>query len=257
MKVQYFLNVLTGIIITFTIILFGCEKENDNNQDISDLKITDLTLSSCIDSVDNTRLHLKMIDDNKLKVIHYGAEFCCSDTGKADVELTKNNDVINLKEIDLGPYTYCFCKHNLEFTISGIDYGKQEFKIIESEHAYQRDTFEFHLDISLSTDTLIQIEKGKVLFCTNSYMINCPFSIEISVENTIIDTLNAGSVYDTNTCSCPDTFGIGLSFRMATGNYSYMAREINYTTTNKTDDWNGEFAIKPNGCKTVFLDINE
>ena len=257
MKVKYFSKALTVIIISFTIILLSCEKDKDNNQNPLELKITDINLSNCIDSIDNPRLHLKMIDDNKLKITHYGAEFCCSDTGKADVELTKINDEINLKEIDLGPYTYCFCKHNLEFTISGIDYGKQKFKIIESEHAYQRDTCEFYIDLSPSIDTLIHIEKGKVLFCTNSYIINCPFSIEISVENKIIDTLNAASEYNTNNCSCPDTFGIGLSFEMTPGNYNYSAREINCSTTNKTDNWNGEFTIKPDSCETVFLDINE
>ena len=178
MKVKYFLKALIRYIITFTIIFLSCERDNDNNQNPLELKITDINLSNCIDSIDSPRLHLKMIDDNKLKITHYGAEFCCSDTGKADVELTENNDIINLKEIDLGPYTYCFCKHNLDFTISGIDYGKQKFKIIESEHAYQQDTFEFNIDISPSTDTLIHRDYkyqakviGKGLDCGETYVI--------------------------------------------------------------------------------------
>ncbi len=148
MKTQI-LNKL-ALLLTGCILLtgFSCEKEDDNNQNPSgnppaELKITDITLNRCNDSIDNTSIHLKTIDDNNLKVIHYGAEFCCSDTGKADIDLTENNDTIKLKEIDLGPYTYCFCKRKLEFTLSGIDYGELNFTIVESEHAYQRDTLKF------------------------------------------------------------------------------------------------------------------
>ncbi len=55
-----------ALLLTGCILLtgFSCEKENDNNQNPSDdspaqLKVTDITLSSCIDSITTTKIHLE------------------------------------------------------------------------------------------------------------------------------------------------------------------------------------------------------
>ena len=245
------------ILIIVLSLLASCKKENDNNHQPSELKVTDIKYSDCNDIIDYPIIYLKMTHDNKLKIIHYGAEFCCADDEKIDIELEKEGNIIELMEVDLGPYTYCFCKHTLEFTINNIEHGEYRFKIIESENSYQRDTLNFMVDLNSSTDTIIQFGKGKVLFCTNSYLANCVFAIEISIEDDIIDTLTAASEYFDNNCTCHDSSSIGLLIEMGSGIYNYSAKELNCSATNKTNNWSGDFTIKNDSCKMIFLDIEK
>jgi len=100
-------------------------------------------------------------------------------------------------------------------------------------------------------------EKGEVLFCTNSYIINCPFAIEISIEDEIIDTLTAASEYFDNNCTCHDSSSIGLLIEMGSGIYNYSAKELNCSATNRTNNWSGDFTIKNDSCKMIFLDIEK
>jgi heat shock protein HslJ len=255
MKVKYFSKALTGIIISFTIILLSCEKEN-NDINVDSLIDTKWKLTKVIDSTGKISNFPSEIDDFEIIFLKNGIinlpGYCNYSFG--DYQLGDND---SLTVNNVGPGTEMFCGPDL-----AMEWENLFINSLICAETYSINGNE--LTINCKDNKLVfsflskfNSNKGKILFCTNSYIINCPFSIEISVENKIMDTLSAGSEYDSSNCACPDTFRTGLSFEMTPGNYNYSAKEINCSATNKTDNWNGEFTIKPDSCKTVFLDINE
>ncbi len=98
-------------------------------------------------------------------------------------------------------------------------------------------------------------ETGEILFCTNSHIANCVFSIEISVDNTVVGILTAASEYSSTTCSCPESAFIGMIVEIETGSHTYYAKELNCVATNRMNDWSGTIDVRNNSCKTVVLDI--
>lgn len=262
MKTQN-LNKLVILLLGFTIItgLLSCEKEN-NDINVDSLIDTKWKLTKVIDSTGKISNFPSEIDDFEIIFLKNGIidlpGYCNYSFG--DYQLGDND---SLTVNNVGPGTEMFCGPAL-----AMEWENLFINSLICAETYSIDGNELTInckDNKLCRDNKLvftflskfNANKGKILFCTNSYIINCPFSIEISVENKIMDTLSAGSEYDTSNCACPDTFGIGLSFEMTPGNYNYSAREINCSATNKTNNWNGEFTIKPDSCETVFLDINE
>ena len=100
-------------------------------------------------------------------------------------------------------------------------------------------------------------EKGEILFCTNSHIINCPFSIEITIDNIIVDTLDSGSEFTSTNCSCANPVDIGILFVIETGDHSYSATEVECSGSNIVNSWSGNVKIEKDECQVVFLDINE
>lgn len=100
-------------------------------------------------------------------------------------------------------------------------------------------------------------DNGKVLFCTNSYLINCPFSIDVYIDNDFMGTLTAASSYAQVDCCCPDSLFIGLIIEKKVGTYDYLAKETNCAGSNKVNNWTGELKIKKDGCSMIYLDIIE
>ena len=98
-------------------------------------------------------------------------------------------------------------------------------------------------------------KQGNVLFCTNSPLLNCVWDIELSINNEIVYTLNARSVYDNKECQCEDTTDIGLSIDLEAGEYSYNANELICIATNKNNSWFGNFKVIEDSCTVVFLNI--
>jgi hypothetical protein len=96
---------------------------------------------------------------------------------------------------------------------------------------------------------------GKVLFCTNSMLINCPFSINIYLNNDYCETLTAASTYYHRGCSCDDSFPIGLTIEKEIGPYNYFVIETNCQGSNRKNSWTGEVEIKKDKCTVIFLDI--
>lgn len=109
--------------------------------------------------------------------------------------------------------------------------------------------------IFVSCDNDEEFGDGKVLFCTNSHIINCVFDIEISVDNKVIGHLDASSVFSDTICQCESSINIGLLLNLETGTYSYTANEINCIATNKVNTWTGQFVIDKDDCTEIFLDI--
>lgn len=98
---------------------------------------------------------------------------------------------------------------------------------------------------------------GEVLFSTNSAIINCPFSIEISIDGNNIGTITAGSEHSSLTCLCPDSAFIGMIVDIEVGEHSYTAKELNCTASNRINMWAGIIKVSSNDCETVILDIRK
>ncbi len=102
-----------------------------------------------------------------------------------------------------------------------------------------------------------QGEIGQVVFCTNSHLSNCVFSIELSVDGTKVDTLTAASSYSTANCTCPENIFIGKVLDAEIGEHSFYAKELNCAATNRINVWSGSFNIGDDNCETVYLNIIE
>ncbi len=100
-------------------------------------------------------------------------------------------------------------------------------------------------------------ETGEILFCTNSGIANCGFSIEISVDGDIVGTLTASSGYSSLNCACPESSSIGMIVDIETGLHTYSAKELNCIAANRINEWSGSINVSNDNCETVILDITE
>lgn len=101
------------------------------------------------------------------------------------------------------------------------------------------------------------IHTGEVLFCTDSAIINCPFSIEVSIDNRVVGTLSANSEHTSLICSCPESHFIGMQIVLESGDYSYYAKELNCQGTNRINEWSGSFKVEGSSCEIVNLEVLE
>ena len=118
------------------------------------------------------------------------------------------------------------------------------------------------LSILVLASTLIigcdkETEMGEVLFCTNSGILNCPFSIEISIDNNIADTLTAASEYTSMKCACPELDNIGILIDAEAGEHTFYAKELDCIGVNRVNEWSGNFEITANSCQVINLNISE
>jgi len=102
-----------------------------------------------------------------------------------------------------------------------------------------------------------QSETGEILFCTNSDIGNCVFSIEISVDGNKLGTLTAASSYSSGNCECPESFFIGMTVDVEPGLHTYHAEELDCAATNRINEWSGSINVSNDNCETVILDIIE
>ncbi len=100
-----------------------------------------------------------------------------------------------------------------------------------------------------------ECEMGKVLLCTNSAIINCPFSIELSIDNIVVDTLTAASEYTSSECTCSELHSIGILIDLEAGDHTYYGKELNCQGSNRINEWSGSFEITENECEIVNLNI--
>ena len=136
--------------------LIGCEK--DESKTDKNPGLTALTFTGCFigtkstDSSPSVRLIGQTGD--KLLVQWNNTEFCC---GTDSITLNESilDTKIDIEVIDEGPYTYCYCPHNVEFTLNNLSNNDYVLTLIESEHAYYRDTILIHFHYSSQMDTLI------------------------------------------------------------------------------------------------------
>lgn len=142
------------------LVLSNCKLFTSNNDDInninnedSNIELNNIQFSDCSES--EYIIKLQKFNSNGLQIIHSMSEFCCG-TESLDVQLLNNNDSILIEETDLGPYTYCFCNHEVSYTLDQLQNDNTYyFTILESINSYDRDTINFELLFSDYIDTTI------------------------------------------------------------------------------------------------------
>ena len=102
-----------------------------------------------------------------------------------------------------------------------------------------------------------QVEIGEVIFCTNAYIGNCAFSMQISVDGKIVGKLTAESGYSSMNCKCPEDLLQGTIVNIETGLHTYEVRELECVADNRINEWSGFINVNNDNCETVRLDVTE
>ena len=143
--------------LLFAVLLFAYScKKKDEKPEVKEIAISSLSFSACTSSlkstyVDTSCITIKSIKNNNLSFTHKGAGFCCASEG-IDISLNVKGDSIIIQEVDKGPFSYCYCKHDISFNLGPLDYGNYKVKIVESMHSYSKDTFVFELNHNEGTN---------------------------------------------------------------------------------------------------------
>lgn len=160
----------------------------------------------------------------------------------------------SIKFNNLGPNTEMYCEPISNFEELFI-------KSLEEAKIYDKISNQLILKSDKHTVTLEYIDeydlnKGKVLFCTNAHILNCLFEMEIKVNNKEIGVIESGSQYSDIDCHCTDSPPqIGEIYEMPKGKYEYSVKNIKCNAANTTNQWNGTFTVEGDNCVTVFLDV--
>ena len=243
-------------IIILLIPLFYCCEKTDSSINIDSILDTKWTLSKIINNETGEIEKFPEQFDKFYVVFKSNGDiellgFCNFSYG--DYELI-NTDSLRINNI--GPSTLMYCLPDLRMDwelIFATNFPNSKTYTIDNNKLTVNCDSEYDLAFNYVENS--DLKKGKVLFCTNSPIINCPSEIEISINDKIIDTLTAGSVYNNTDCQCEDTLNIGLAVDLNTGKYSYNANEINCIATNTVNSWTGDFTVIEDSCAIIFLDI--
>jgi hypothetical protein len=119
------------IFLSLLFIAISCEKKSESDKiAIKKINFTDCTANTVKSTSSVSCLSIQSVDHNFLKIKHYNALFSCG-SEDFDIQSEFNSDSITLKEIDLGPYTYCFCPHDVEFEIGPLENMIYRLKLID------------------------------------------------------------------------------------------------------------------------------
>ena len=177
--------------------LTGCEKDKSNNDDYSDA--SSISFTGCITDTKSTDTNIPSIRligqaGGKLTVKMVNTEFCCG-TDSVSIDKTVDENNLSIEIIDNGPFTYCFCPHDMEFSIANLDNKAYDLTLIESEHSYSRDTFLVHFEYSQELDTIIDHDTGS----DNNSQINYVKTILGGCNNQDFEDLKSATLDYTDT----------------------------------------------------------
>ena len=138
MKTRFKILIL-GLLIT----VISCEKENTGSK-TDKLSIKSISFTECKDDSEKSTstfscLSLKAVENNYLEIQHQNTMFCCG-TEQVEIKAEIKNDTILISEIDLGPFTYCYCWHDLNFEIGPLEKKTYFMQIIGCETSYNQDS---------------------------------------------------------------------------------------------------------------------
>lgn len=240
-----------GIILA-VFLTIGCERLN-NDLNLESIVQTEWLLSRIID---NETGEVKLFPQELDKFIIIFKDdglielpgYCNYSFGH--YELIGNDSLL---VYDLGPATkkYCLPDLHMEWEVLFIH------TLAESK-SYSIDGNQLIIhcqnDYNLVFDYRDQYDKGSLLVCTNSNLMNCVWEIDFSVNN-ISYSINAGSTYPDYSCRCSDTLNIGLLLELEEGTYQYIANELNCIADNKVNSWSGQVVVSTDSCSEIYLDI--
>jgi len=158
--------------IVLSLILFtACENDEPGKKD--KISTSDLSFTNCNITLKSNDIGIPIVKltgntDGKLTVKMSNTECCCG-TDSVSLDLATEFDEITVEIIDNGPFTWCYCPHELEFSLTSLSNKDYELTIIESEHAYVRDTFfiqfkfDEHLDTSITASSPVNLISNRPL----------------------------------------------------------------------------------------------
>ena len=237
--------------------LYGCEKSN-NKPEINSIVNTEWTLSKIIDHTTGESISFPdQINKFHISFKQHGIielpDYCNYSSGSYGLLGT---DSIIISKVGPGTEMYCLPDIFMDWEILFIN-------ALRESHNYSIDNSQLLIETSGDYDLVFEFiqnysnSTGQLLVCTNSALINCPFEIQISINNTIIDKISAASTYSDTACQCKDGFEIGIKKELPAGKYLLYAEEINCQGTNRINDWLDEFEIKTDSCSKIYLDIRK
>lgn len=153
----------------FIVGLSGCDKEEpviDKNITVTSASFTECkTVEKSTDpGVPSVRLTGQTGD--LLAVAWSNSEFCCG-TDSISISSTVSGNDITVEIIDLGPFTWCYCPHDLSFSLGPLCKEEYNLTLIESEHSYSRDTFLVSFSFSQQLDTIVTGENNSNMISNN------------------------------------------------------------------------------------------
>jgi hypothetical protein len=156
--------------LTSLLMFVSCENENneEKNPILESCTIEHLSFGACnsgsqkAGTPDMAAVKLSYLDSNLLHVELINTEFCCG-TDSILILDSITNATIRLELIDLGPFTYCFCYHNVSFDLGPLTEGEYSLTFIESENAYKRDTLRVDFIFNSELDTTVTEESPPVV----------------------------------------------------------------------------------------------
>jgi len=237
--------------------LCGCEK-SDNEPEINSMVNTEWILLKIIDNNSGESTSFPdQIEKFHISFKQHGIielpDYCNYSFGT--YELLGSDSLIISR---VGPGTRKACLPNIL-----MDWEDLFINALRESHTYSINNSQLIIESRGDYDLVFEFIQsytdriGQLLVCTNSAMINCPFEIQVSINNTIIDTITAASTYSSTSCQCDDNFGIGIKMELPAGEYFLYATEVNCQASNRINDWFEEIQIKTDSCSRVNLDIIE
>jgi len=166
------------IIFSLLAIILICCEENDsrpgNMIDLSLKSFTGCSIATKSSIVNIPKVRLKGESNGRLVVKMINTEFCCG-TDSVSTNVNVDLETISIEIVDNGPFSYCFCPHDIEFSLSALDAKEYALTLIESENAYSRDSFLIQFTYSEDMDTTItgEIETNSQIRPVNTILGGC------------------------------------------------------------------------------------
>jgi heat shock protein HslJ len=252
------MKTISSLLIILSLVIFvSCDKSNNDaypdtiaNTEWTLLKIIDNQTGEITEFPDQLdKFHIIFKQPGIIEL----PDYCNYSFGSYNLS---DNDAIVISNVGPGTEMYYLPELAMDWEVLFIN-ALREAETYSIEHDQLTITSSGDYNLVFDFVKSFGNDKGKILFYTNSGLINCPFAVEISLNNTVIDTLTAASTYSDTECECDDETGIGLLKEMAQGSYMFYAREINCTGTNRVNTWLDEVTVKKASCSVIFLDVTE
>lgn len=154
--------------LCFLLLIFfaiSCENENNSPETIS---VNNIKLSECLSEAQNSIsfnttntnvikgyscLFLQAVNNRFLYIDHQHTMSSCG-TEEIEIEANIKNDTIYIKEIDKGPFAWCYCWRNIEFELGPLKEKEYTLHLIGCDTSYNRDTiilgFKYSPDLYLN-----------------------------------------------------------------------------------------------------------
>lgn len=247
----------SGILLITVLTVFivaGCEKSGDNST-VDSIFDTKWTLIKAVNNESGeitefpeqiNRFYMTLRKNGSVEL----SGLCNFSYGKYSIA---DNDTLIFYNV--GPATKIYCLPDLL-----MDWESLFTQNLRQSETYKIEQNQLMIHTGYDYDLVFDFvgfydsDKGKLLFYSNSDMLNCVYEIEISI-NEISYSLTAASVYSDTDCKCDNPLNTGILLNLKQGTYSYAAHELNCISSNKINNWAGQADVMKDSCTVIFLNI--